>query len=130
MSRFDETPRADLGLAVAASLMGAAGVALAAVAAHRLPTPALASAAQMLMVHAVAVLAVSAWAVRSVHAAGWWRVAARVMLLGVALFAGDVALRAFEAGQLFAKAAPIGGSLTILSWLLVAVAAAVDWRRS
>jgi uncharacterized membrane protein YgdD (TMEM256/DUF423 family) len=52
------------------------------------------------------------------------------MLLGVALFAGDVALRAFEAGQLFAKAAPIGGSLTILSWLLVAVAAAVDWRRS
>ncbi|MCU0955351.1 MAG: DUF423 domain-containing protein [Hyphomicrobium sp.] len=130
MSRFDETPRADLGLAVAAGLMGAAGVGLAAIAAHRLPTPALASAAQMLMVHAVAVLAVSAWAVRSVHAAGWWRVAARVMLLGVALFAGDVALRAFEAGQLFAKAAPIGGSLTILSWLLVAVAAAVDWRRS
>jgi uncharacterized membrane protein YgdD (TMEM256/DUF423 family) len=130
MSRFDETPRADLGLAVAAGLMGAAGVALAAIAAHRLPTPALASAAQMLMVHAVAVLAVSAWAVRSVHAAGWWRVAARVMLLGVALFAGDVALRAFEAGQLFARAAPIGGSLTILSWLLVAVAAAVDWRRS
>jgi uncharacterized membrane protein YgdD (TMEM256/DUF423 family) len=130
MSRFDETPRADLGLAVAAGLMGAAGVGLAAIAAHRLPTPALASAAQMLMVHAVAVLAVSAWAVRSVHAAGWWRVAARVMLLGVALFAGDVALRAFEAGQLFARAAPIGGSLTILSWLLVAVAAAVDWRRS
>ncbi len=130
MSRFDEAPRADLGLAVAAGLMGAAGVALAAIAAHRLPTPALASAAQMLMVHAVAVLAVSAWAVRSVHAAGWWRVAARVMLLGVALFAGDVALRAFEAGQLFARAAPIGGSLTILSWLLVAVAAAVDWRRS
>ena len=130
MSRIDETPRADLGLAVAAGLMGAAGVALAAVAAHRLPTPALASAAHMLMVHAVAVLAVSAWAVRSVHAAGWWRVAARVMLLGVALFAGDVALRAFEAGQLFAKAAPIGGSLTILSWLLVAVAAAVDWRCS
>jgi uncharacterized membrane protein YgdD (TMEM256/DUF423 family) len=130
MSRFDETPRADLGLAIAAGLMGAAGVALAAVAAHRLPTPAMASAAQMLMVHAVAVLAVSAWAVRSLHAAGWWRVAARVMLLGVALFAGDVALRGFEAGQLFPKAAPIGGSLTILSWILVAVAAAVDWRRS
>jgi uncharacterized membrane protein YgdD (TMEM256/DUF423 family) len=130
MSRFDETPRADLGLAIAAGLMGAAGVALAAVAAHRLPTPAMASAAQMLMVHAVAVLAVSAWAVRSLHAAGWWRVAARVMLLGVALFAGDVALRGFEAGQLFPMAAPIGGSLTILSWVLVAVAAAVDWRRS
>ena len=59
MSRFDETPRADLGIAVAAGLLGAAGVTLAAVAAHRVPTPAMASAAQMLMVHAVAVLAIS-----------------------------------------------------------------------
>lgn len=130
MSRFDETPRADLGIAVAAGLLGAAGVALAAVAAHRIPTPAMASAAQMLMVHAVAVLAVSAWAVRSVHAAGWWRVAARVMLLGVTLFAGDIALRGFEFGQLFPMAAPTGGTLTILSWVLVSVAAAIDWRRS
>jgi uncharacterized membrane protein YgdD (TMEM256/DUF423 family) len=130
MGRFDETPRADLGIAVAAGLMGASGVALAAVAAHRVPTPAMASAAQMLMVHAAAVLAITAWASRSVNAAGWWRVSARVMLLGVALFAGDVALRGFEAGQLFPMAAPAGGSLTILAWVLVAVAAAVDWRRS
>jgi uncharacterized membrane protein YgdD (TMEM256/DUF423 family) len=130
MARFDETPRADLGIAAAAGLMGAAGVALAAVAAHRLPTPAMASAAQMLMVHAVAVLAISAWAVRSANAAGWWRVAARVMLLGTALFAGDIALRGFEAGQLFPMAAPIGGSLTIFAWVLVALAAAVEWRRS
>ncbi len=130
MSRFDETPRADLGIAVAAGLLGAAGVTLAAVAAHRLPTPAMASAAQMLMVHAVAVLAISAWAVRSAHAAGWWRTAARVMLLGVALFAGDIALRGFEVGQLFPMAAPVGGSLTIFSWVLVSIAAAIDWRRS
>jgi len=130
MARFDETPRADLGIAAAAGLMGAAGVALAAVAVHRLPTPAMASAAQMLMVHAVAVLAISAWAVRSVNAAGWWRVAARVMLLGTALFAGDIALRGFEAGQLFPMAAPIGGSLTIFAWVLVALAAAVEWWRS
>jgi uncharacterized membrane protein YgdD (TMEM256/DUF423 family) len=33
-------------------------------------------------------------------------------------------------GQLFPMAAPTGGSLTILAWVLVAVAAAVDWRRS
>ncbi len=110
--------------------MGAAGVALAAAAAHRVPTPAMASAAQMLMVHAVAALAVSSWAVRSATAAGWWRVAARVMLLGVALFSGDIALKGFEVGSLFPMAAPIGGSLTILGWVLVAVAAAVTWRRS
>jgi len=130
MSRFDETPRADLGLAIAAGLLGAAGVSLAAIAAHRVPTPAMATAAQMLMVHAVAVLAVAAWAVRSPNAAGWWRVAARVMLLGVALFAGDIALRGFEIGQLFPMAAPIGGSLTIFAWILVAAAAAIEWRRS
>jgi uncharacterized membrane protein YgdD (TMEM256/DUF423 family) len=130
MSRFDETPRADLGIAVAAGLLGAAGVTLAAVAAHRVPTPAMASAAQMLMVHAVAVLAISAWAVRSGNAAGWWRTAARVMLLGVALFSGDIALRGFEVGQLFPRAAPVGGSLTIFSWVLVSIAAAVEWRRS
>ncbi len=130
MARFDETPRAELGLAIAAGLLGAAGVALAAVAAHRVPTPALASAAQMLMVHAVAVLAIAAWAVRSVSAGGWWRAAARVMLLGVALFAGDVALRGFEVGSLFPMAAPTGGSLTILAWVLVAIAAAVEWKRS
>jgi uncharacterized membrane protein YgdD (TMEM256/DUF423 family) len=130
MSRFDETPRADLGIAVAAGLLGAAGVTLAAVAAHRVPTPAMASAAQMLMVHAVAVLAISAWAVRSANAAGWWRTAARVMLLGVALFSGDIALRGLELGQLFPRAAPVGGSLTILSWVLVSIAAAIEWRRS
>ena len=130
MSRFDETPRADLGIAVAAGLLGAAGVTLAAVAAHRVPTPAMARAAQMLMVHAVAVLAISAWAVRSAVAAGWWRTAARAMLLGVALFSGDIALRGFEVGQLFPMAAPIGGSLTILSWVLVSIAAAIEWRRS
>jgi uncharacterized membrane protein YgdD (TMEM256/DUF423 family) len=130
MSRFDETPRADLGIAVAAGLLGAAGVTLAAVAAHRVPTPAMASAAQMLMVHAVAVLAISAWAIRSANAAGWWRTAARVMLLGVALFSGDIALRGFEVGQLFPGAAPVGGSLTIVSWVLVSIAAAIEWRRS
>jgi uncharacterized membrane protein YgdD (TMEM256/DUF423 family) len=130
MSRFDETPRADLGIAVAAGLLGAAGVTLAAVAAHRVPTPAMASAAQMLMVHAVAVLAISAWAVRSAYAAGWWRTAARVMLLGVALFSGDIALRGFEVGRLFPMAAPIGGNLTIFSWVLVSIAAAIEWRRS
>lgn len=130
MTRFDKTPRAELGIAVAAGLMGAAGVALAAVAAHRVPTPAMASAAQMLMVHAVAVLAIAAWAVRSSTAGGWWRGAARAMLLGVALFAGDIALKGFDVGQLFPMAAPIGGSLTILAWVLVAVAAGIEWARS
>jgi uncharacterized membrane protein YgdD (TMEM256/DUF423 family) len=130
MSRYDETPRADLGLAAAAGLMGAAGVALAAVAAHRVPTASMASAAQMLMVHAGAVLAIAAWATRSRCAAGWWRVAARVMLLGVALFSADIALKGFEVGQLFPMAAPIGGSLTIGAWVLVTVAALIDWWRS
>ena len=127
MSRYDETPRAELGIAAAAAFLGAAGVGLAAVAAHRIPDPALATAAQMLMIHAVAVLALAAWAVRSRTSAGMWRVAARLILLGVTLFSGDIALRSFYGERLFALAAPLGGSLVILGWVAGGVAALKDW---
>ncbi len=130
MSRFDETPRAELGIAAAAAFLGAAGVALAAVAAHRVPDPALATAAMMLMVHAAAILAIAAWAARSTASGGWWRVAARLILLGVALFSGDIALRVLDGVRLFPMAAPLGGSLTILGWLVAGVAALKDWWRA
>lgn len=129
MSRFNDSPRADLGIAAAAGLVGAAGVALAAVAAHKVTEPALVTAANFLIMHAGAVLAVSAWAVRPTQAAGWWRAAARVLLAGVALFAGDIAASILAGSGLFPMAAPMGGSLMIAGWILVAVAALVDWRR-
>jgi uncharacterized membrane protein YgdD (TMEM256/DUF423 family) len=39
------------------------------------------------------------------------------------LFAGDVAARAYLGSRLFPMAAPTGGMILIVSWLVVAVAA-------
>ncbi len=130
MSRFDKSPRASLSIAAAAGLAGAAGVALAAVAAHKVTEPALGTAANFLIMHAAAVLAISAWAATSQHASGWWRAAAYVILVGVALFSGDIAASKLIGSGLFPTAAPIGGSLTIAGWILVAVAALVDFGRT
>jgi uncharacterized membrane protein YgdD (TMEM256/DUF423 family) len=130
MSRFDESPRADLGIAAAAGLLGAAGVILASVAAHRVPDASLVTAANFMIIHAAAVLGVSAWAHRSPAAAGWWRVAARLMLLGAALFAGAIAATKLGGFGLFPMAAPLGGMAMIAGWIMAAVAAIVAWRRS
>ena len=46
-----------------------------------------------------------------------------LMIAGVCLFAGDLAVRLVGWPRLFPMAAPIGGSLTILSWIVLAAAA-------
>lgn len=130
MGLTDERPRAALALAAAAGLIGAAGVALGAVAAHRIPEPALVTASQMLIIHAAAVLGVTAWAARSPAAARWWQMAAAALVFGVALFAADIAARAILGDRLFPMAAPMGGNLMILGWLLVAAAAIKEGLRS
>ncbi|MFY9968786.1 MAG: DUF423 domain-containing protein, partial [Roseiarcus sp.] len=45
-----------------------------------------------------------------------------VMEAGAAVFAGDLAARAFTGARLFPFAAPLGGSTMILSWLALAIA--------
>lgn len=127
MLRFDESPRAELGIAAAAAFMGALGVVLGAVAAHGTPDASLVTASQMLMVHAAAVVGLSSWALRSPASPGWWRVAARLILLGAALFAGDIAARTFLGTRLFPMAAPFGGSAMISGWIVAGIAALRDW---
>jgi len=51
-------------------------------------------------------------------------------VLGSALFAGDIALRAFVGYRLFPMAAPTGGVVLILAWLALAVAAILALLRS
>jgi uncharacterized membrane protein YgdD (TMEM256/DUF423 family) len=51
-------------------------------------------------------------------------------VLGSALFAGDIALRAFVGHRLFPMAAPTGGGVLILAWLALAVAAILAFLRS
>jgi uncharacterized membrane protein YgdD (TMEM256/DUF423 family) len=111
-------------LLVLASLAGACGVVLAAAAAHGAPTSGLDSAAYLLLFHAVAVLGAASLADRGLL----WRPMALVAMagfvVGSGLFAGDIAMRAFANQRLFPMAAPTGGTLLILAWLVLAVAAA------
>lgn len=107
-----------------AGLMGAAGVGLAAVAAHGAPGAGLDGAAHLLLFHALAVMAATSlidggrlWpGPAQLARAGW--------IVGASLFSISITLRAFASVHFFPMAAPTGGSILIGSWLVFAVSAA------
>jgi len=104
-------------LILAAGVLGAAGVALLAASAH-IGGDNLRTAASFMLFHAPALLAIGL--------AGQGRVmpvAGLAILVGVVLFGGDLTLRDLVGERLFAMAAPTGGTLTILGWLGIAIAA-------
>jgi uncharacterized membrane protein YgdD (TMEM256/DUF423 family) len=107
-------------------LIGAAGVALAAIAAHKVEGPALVAASTMLLVHAAAAVALTAL---SGALARLRLAAAGLMLFAASFFGGDVALHTLTGSHLFPMAAPTGGSLLIASWLFVAAIGLTAMRR-
>lgn len=115
-------------LTVIAGLLGGAGVILAAAAAHGGAGAGLETASQMLLFHAVAVIAACAAIAGGVVRRPFGIGAALLLIVGVALFAGDLALRAYAGHRLFPMAAPIGGTVMIGGWLLLALAAALPAR--
>jgi uncharacterized membrane protein YgdD (TMEM256/DUF423 family) len=99
-----------------ACLFGAGGVALWAWATHA-GQPSATIAAQMLLIHAAAIIALTA-----AREAGLLHRRAAMFLisalaLGALLFAGDLTARAMSGQRLFPMASPIGGMLMIVSWL-------------
>ena len=112
-------------LLVLAGLMGACGVGLAAAAAHGTPASGLDSAAYLLLFHATAVLAIASLARQELLWPPLGLVAMTCFVAGGALFAGDVSMRAFAGHRLFPMAAPTGGTLLILGWLVLTAAAVV-----
>jgi uncharacterized membrane protein YgdD (TMEM256/DUF423 family) len=113
-----------LSLVIAiACLMGAAGVVLVAASAHTVPGAGLDSAGYLLLLHGIA----AAVAALTVNAGLAWRPLALAgiagLIAGALLFAGDVSLRAFAGQRLFPMAAPAGGIILIMSWVVLAVAA-------
>jgi uncharacterized membrane protein YgdD (TMEM256/DUF423 family) len=102
-----------------AGLAGAAGVSLAAVAAHKVDSPALATAAMMLTLHAAAAIAIVAVAARVTRPC-LWSATAVLMLAAASLFSGEIAFHTFTGNASFQMLAPVGGSLMIASWLGVA----------
>jgi uncharacterized membrane protein YgdD (TMEM256/DUF423 family) len=114
-------------LIILAGVMGADGIILAAASAHQGDAARLAPASSMLLFHATAVLAVAALAERGVIHAKIGLAAGFGFVVAAALFAGDLSLRHYAGHSLFPLAAPAGGTLLIVSWLVLAVAAA--WPR-
>ena len=111
-------------LIILAGVMGADGVILAAASAHQPDAARLASASSMLLFHASAVLAAVALAERGLIHFRIGIAAAFGFVIAAALFAGDLTLRQYAGHSLFPMAAPTGGTLLIVSWLVLAVAAA------
>lgn len=106
-----------------AAIMGACGVILAAAAAHLPDATRLAAASSMLLFHAPAAIATLAVADRAIIHTKLGVVSAAGFVIAASLFAGDLVLRQYAGHGLFPMAAPSGGTLLILSWLVLAVSA-------
>ncbi|MBZ9993190.1 MULTISPECIES: DUF423 domain-containing protein [unclassified Mesorhizobium] len=104
-------------LVLAGGLVGAAGVALSAAAAHR-GGAFTGTAASFLLMHAPVFLAIGL-----AGANRWLRIASLILLAGLLLFAGDLLARDFWGSRLFPMSAPIGGTLLIAGWLAIAISA-------
>ena len=109
-----------------AGLMGLAGVAAAAAASHGSNPRLMASASAMCLAHAPALIALHA---------GWSSVrtaplAAALLILGTALFAGDLVFRHSAGHGLFPMSAPTGGLLMMAGWLAVALGAFLPRRNA
>lgn len=98
-------------------LIGAAGIALAAAAAHGPGAGTLLSAALICLANGPALLALAALSqsLRLTAPAAW------VIAAGTILFAAEIVLGAFAGESLFPMAAPAGGIAMIGGWLLAAI---------
>ena len=114
-------------LVILAAIVGADGVILAAATAHLADAARLGAASSMLLFHATAVLGALVLSDRGTVNARIGLFAAFGFVTGAGLFAGDLTLRQYAGHSLFPLAPPTGGTLLILSWLLLAIAAA--WPR-
>lgn len=110
-------------LVLFAGLLGAAGVAAAATAAHVTSDPALATASQFLMIGAVALAACAALGVAGGHGWSFADIGGGLIGLGTVLFSGALAARVLWQVSIFPMAAPTGGMFLIAGWLVLGLAA-------
>jgi uncharacterized membrane protein YgdD (TMEM256/DUF423 family) len=110
-----------------AGLLGACGVAAAAAAAHLSGGEHMRSVALILLVHAAALLGLTARAREDSYGARLWLASALAIALGAALFSADVTLLTLRGARLFPMAAPTGGTTLILGWLIACAAGLADF---
>ena len=111
-----------------AGLFGAAGVAAAAMATHQGGGPQLETAAQFLILHAAALAGLSGVILATTGGRTAILVGASVLALGTALFVGDLGLRGLTESTYKLGTAPIGGSVMITGWIIVAIGGLLSRR--
>lgn len=118
-----------VGLAILAGLLGAAGVGLAAAGAHLEGGAIVTTAANIMLFHAAALIAICAAAAASPSGRGLLG-AATILACGTILFSGEIALHVLAGVTGLRKAAPIGGGLMIVGWLGIAITLPIALGRS
>ena len=119
---------ADRALGAFACLCGLLGVAASAASAHMAGAESLKTAAQFLLFHAPAILALTGLGAVGLLRAPLTRGAAGLIAIGLCLFCGDLALRILAGHPLFPMAAPSGGFALMAGWLLGIIALLVPSR--
>ncbi|GGK47784.1 DUF423 domain-containing protein [Salinarimonas ramus] len=112
-------------LIVCAALAGLLGVAFSAMATHLTGAGTLEVSASFLLFHAATLLGLSALLMGAHVGRRIGLLAGFVLLVGLVLFSGDLALRALAGRAMFANAAPTGGVLLMLGWVGIGVSAFV-----
>jgi uncharacterized protein (TIGR03382 family) len=116
-------------LLIFAGVAGATGVAFSALAAHGDYPDILKTCADILLVHAPALLGVTALMRVTNTPRRLLFLAGFLIALGLTLFCGDLARRVFFGLRLFSMAAPVGGGTMIFGWALLVLAALMPRRR-
>ncbi len=109
--------------ALIAGLLGASGVAAAALAAHGGYGENLRIASEFALIHATLVIALLRAPDRTAQ------IAAVIVVLGALLFCGDLALRALAGHALAPMAAPTGGLVMIAGWVLAGISLFLNVKR-
>ena len=97
---------------------------------HGKPGIGLDSAGYLLLIHAAAVIAGTAAARSGLVLRPLGLIVFCGFVIGAPLFAADVASRAYLGSRLFPMAAPTGGVILIVSWLVLVAAALAALRAS
>lgn len=103
-----------------AGIMGFAGTIMLAMGAHAPATGLLATGGQFLLFHAPAVIAVAS---QTRFGGVYKRAALALLLVGPAIFGGEMAFHTASQSSALAALAAIGGGMTVLGWLCVAIGA-------
>ena len=86
-------------------------------------------AALFLLLHAAAALAIAAHARTATASARALVIVGFVMEAGAILFSAELAMHVFTGERMFLFAAPIGGTIMMLSWIALAIVFATASRR-